>query len=397
MTSARRAHAGMPVRRILHVVTRMDRGGIETSLMHLLRTVDRQRFQMDVMTLNAQPGAQDDDVRALGSRIIPCPEYRRPWRFARDGARVFQEFGPYDVVHTHTHYSGGIALRLAARQGVPIRIAHSRMDTRQLETSDPVHRRVYVRLMKDWIRRYATVRVAISPAAALALFGDPDGVQIIPSGRDFRAYTEQEDRPAMCAELGLPPEALVVGHVGRFYPVKNHPFVLEVAAALFRLEPDARLLLVGDGPDLDAIQRLAQRNRLSDRVIFTGMRADVPRLLKGAMDAFLFPSHHEGLGMAVVEAQAAGLPCVIAGSLPEEIDVVPALIHRLPLSAPPELWAERILQTAAAPRPSPEDALRAVRASDFEIQRSVARILDVYESNQQFRSGMARLERVHVP
>jgi glycosyltransferase involved in cell wall biosynthesis len=365
--------------RILHVVARMDRGGIETSLMHLLRTVDQRRYQMDVMTLSTQPGAQDDDVRALGSRIIPCPEYRRPWRFARDGARVLQEFGPYDVVHTHTHYSGGIVLRLAARHGVPIRIANSRMDTLQAETSDPLHRRVYVRLMKHWIRRYATLRVAISPAAAVALFGDLDGVEIIPSGRDFRAYSEREDRPVVRAELGLPPEALVVGHVGRFYPVKNHPFILEVAAALFSRQPDARLLLVGDGPELDAIRRLAQRKGLSDRVIFTGARADVPRLLKGTMDAFLFPSHHEGLGMAVVEAQAAGLSCVISDRLPQEIDVVPALIHRLSLDAPPTVWAERILDATRAPRPARLEALRAVRSSDFDIDQTVRRLQQVYD------------------
>jgi glycosyltransferase involved in cell wall biosynthesis len=322
----------------------------------------------------------------LGSRIIPCPGFRRPWRFAWNCAHVLQDFGPYDVVQTHTHYSGGMVLWLAARRGVPVRIAHSRMDTREPEASDPLHRRIYVRGMKHWIRRYATVRVAISPAAAVALFGDLDGVRIIPSGRDFRAYAEHLDKSAVRAEFRLSAASLVVGHVGRFYPVKNHPFILEVAEALFCAEPDARLMLVGDGPGFDAILRLAERKGLSNQVIFAGARADVPRLLKGAMDVFLFPSHHEGLGLAVVEAQAAGLPCIISDVLPDEIDVVPALVHRLSLQASPALWAKRIPLLLRAPRPHAEEAYRTVCASDFSIERSTARLCTVYDMAPQARS-----------
>jgi len=81
----------------------------------------------------------------------------------------------------------------------------------------------------------------------------------------------------------------------------------------------------------------------------------------------------------VVEAQAAGLPCVISDALPEEIDVVPGLIHRLPLDAGPARWAEHILQLSGAPAPSPDEAYRAVCASDFDIGRSMARLCEVYD------------------
>ena len=100
----------------------------------------------------------------------------------------------------------------------------------------------------------------------------------------------------------------MIGHVGRFLWAKNHPFVVKVAAALFQREPRARLLLIGDGPLQPEIEALVRTSGIADRVIFAGARADVPRLLKGAMDAFVFPSHFEGLGLAAVEAQAAGLP-----------------------------------------------------------------------------------------
>ena len=181
----------------------------------------------------------------------------------------------------------------------------------------------------------------------------------------------------------------MIGHVGRFLWAKNHPFVVKVAVALFQREPRACLLLIGDGPLQPEIEALVRTSGIADRVIFAGARADVPRLLKGAMDAFVFPSHFEGLGLAAVEAQAAGLPCVIATTIPEEIDVVPELIYRLPLDAPAELWAERILAAAATSRPAQEDALRAVCASDFEIQRSATRLLEVYRMQPRVGSGAA--------
>jgi glycosyltransferase involved in cell wall biosynthesis len=370
--------------RILHVIMRMDRGGIETSLMHLLKTVDRQRYQMDFLVLRQEPGQQDDDVRTLGSRIIPCTQVRRPWRFARDFARIMREYGPYDVIQSHTHFFGAYVLRLAAWHGIPLRIAHSRNDMRIAEEGRGWARQSYVWLMRRWIRAYANYRVAISRSAAEDLFGADwqrdDRHRMIYSGRDFSPYAAAVDAAHVRAALGLPADAFVLGHIGRFYWRKNHPFAVEIAAALFERAPRARLLLVGDGPDQADIETLVAARGLASRVVFAGARSDVTQLLKGAMDAFVFPSHHEGLGMAVVEAQAAGLPCVIATTIPEEIDVVPELIHRLPLSAPAEVWAERILDAMRGPRPGPEDAYQAVCASEFSIERSTARLCEIYDA-----------------
>jgi glycosyltransferase involved in cell wall biosynthesis len=369
--------------RILHVIMRMDRGGIETSLMELLRTIDRRRYRMDFLALHGQPGVQDDEVRALGSQIIVAPDPRKPWRLARQLGQILREYGPYHVIHSHVHFYGGHVLRLAARHGIPLRIAHSRNDTRVAERDRGWSRRGYVWLMRRWIEQYANFRVAISRPAAEDLFGNgyrgDDRFRMVYSGRDFSAYAETADRDQVRRSLGLSPDAFVLGHVGRFYWRKNHHFVLEVAAALFQRHGRARLLLVGDGPDQAAIEVRARVLGIADRVLFAGDRADVCRLLKGSMDAFVFPSHHEGLGMAVVEAQAAGLPCVIATTIPEEVDLVPELIHRLPVDAPAEVWAERVLAAAAAPRPGREEALRAVRASDFDILKSAARLLEIYD------------------
>jgi len=380
---ADRANQRRP-RKILHVVPAMNRGGIETSLMHILRHVDRVHYRMDFLTLQAMAGAYDDEIRALGSRVLACPASPWPWQFARRFARILREFGPYDIVHSHVHYFGGFALMLAARQGVPGRIAHSRYDNRVVEMKRWWPRRLYVRSMKHLIRRYSTFRVAISRTAADDLFdstwSDDPWFRMIFSGRDFSTYMEQHDRTGVRRALGLPDDALVVGHAGRFYPVKNHDFVVDVAAEVMKRAPQARLLLVGDGPDQSRIEARVRALKIADRVVFTGAHTDVAKLMAAAMDVFVFPSHHEGLGLVLVEAQAAGLPCVLSDALPEEVDVVPALMHRLSPAAPAEAWADRLLAVAAGPRPTADSALAAVTESDFAIDRSLERLLQVYDT-----------------
>jgi glycosyltransferase involved in cell wall biosynthesis len=370
-------------RRILHVVPSLERGGIDVWLMRMLRQIDRMRFPMDFLVLNEAAGALAPEARALGSRVHLCRHARRPWTLQRRFLRLMREHGPYEVVHSHVHHKGGLVLRLAAWYGVPIRVAHSHSDTRAAETGASWLRRVYLMTMGRWIVRYATHRIAVSRSAAEDLFGSHgirnSGCEIVPCGIDLAAFADGAvSRGAARKTVGLGEDALVIGHVGRFLWAKNHKFLVEVAAALFRREPRARLLLVGNGPLRPEIEALARALAIADRVIFAGARADVPRLLMGAMDVFVFPSRYEGLGLAVVEAQAAGLPCVLASTVPPEADVVPALIHRLPLEAPAEVWAERILNAVAAPRPGREQALAAVQASAFDIQRSVDHLQAIY-------------------
>jgi glycosyltransferase involved in cell wall biosynthesis len=366
-------------RRILHVLPRLDQFGIAISLIHMLRIVDRQRYQMDFLV--SQAGTQDEAARALGCRVIVDSEPRKPWRLARQFGQILREYGPYDVIHSHVHFYGGRVLRLAAHHGIRMRIAHSRNDMRLAERGRGWGRRSYVWLMRRWIRQYANVRLAISRSAAEDLFGadwQRAGARLIYSGRDFGGYAEPAPRTTVRRELGIPADAFVLGHVGRFEWRKNHHYLIAVATELFRRLPRAWLLLIGDGPCESEIGALARDLGIADRIVFAGVRSDVPRLVTGAMDAFAFPSHHEGLGLAAVEAQAAGLPCVLSDTLPEEIDVVPELVRRLSLNAPPALWAERILAAASAPRPSAAEAYRAVRASEFSVERTTAHLCGIY-------------------
>jgi glycosyltransferase involved in cell wall biosynthesis len=368
--------------RVLHVVGGMARGGIETWLIHAMRHIDRGRFQMDFAVHTGEPCPYDEEVRALGGRILPCLRPNRPWTYAANFKRVLAAAGPYDIVHSHVHHYSGYVLRLAERAGIPVRIAHSHVDVLPQDLSPGARRRAYLTIAKRWIRRHATMGLACSGQAAQALFGpgwqSSSRCRLLHYGIDLRPFQAGPD-PSVRAELRLSADAFVMGHVGRFEEQKNHRFLLEITRRVADVERRTRLVLIGDGSLRPAIERRVAALDLGEHVIFAGLRSDVPRVLLGAVDVFVFPSLCEGLALAGLEAQAAGVPCVLTDSLPGELDVVPQLVTRLGLSQPASAWANVVLATRGqAPSVTRRKALDVINASPFNILTAVAELEWLY-------------------
>ena len=355
--------------KILHIVGRMNRGGVETWLMNLLRTVDRQSWQMDFLVGDPTPADYDEEIRQRGARIFHCP-VGNPFLYLFRLNQILRTNGPYDVIHSHVHHFSGITLSVASIAGIPVRVAHSHCDSKYLDSQAGFLRRAYLGLMKKLIDRYATVGLAVSEEAASALANDNHRRlewQIRHCGINLSDYATPANRTETRRRWGIPASALVIGHVGNFHFAKNHSFILQVAKEIFLRQPDSRLVLVGDGALRGTIQEMATAGGFADMVIFTGSRSDVPQLLN-MMDVFLFPSLYEGLGLVVIEAQAAGLPIVIADSVPRETEVVTDLFAWMSLSQAPEDWAEKCLQMVDRKdqliHPSPREILE---ESSFNI------------------------------
>jgi glycosyltransferase involved in cell wall biosynthesis len=387
--------------RILHVLGGLNHGGVETWLLNVLRTIDRRRFEMHFLVHTEEPGAYDEEIRALGGVIVACPGPSAPWRYGPALRRILEARGPYDVVHSHVHHFSGYVLRVARAAGVPTRIAHSHTDTSVDEAGRGLARRLYLRLMGRWIRRHATAGFAASRQAAAALFGagweaDPRW-RTLYYGIDLRAFTRPVDRRRVRRLLGLPADARVIGHVGRFVRQKNQAFLLEILAEWAGRDPRAHLLLVGDGPLRAELQDRARRAGLEGRVVFAGARPDVPRLMRGAMDVFVFPSRWEGLGIVLLEAQAAGLPCVLSDAVPEEADVFPGRTRRLSLDAPAARWA-RAVEAAGAAGPGRREAPARMAGGRFDIRSSVRDLENAYRrlarSAARPRAGRGRGDHV---
>ncbi len=369
--------------RVLHVVRGMNRGGIESWLMHVLRHTDRAHVQMDFLVHDEEPGAHDAEIHALGGSIHHCARPKRPLTYGKTFKQILHTQGPYDVVHSHIHHYSGYILQLARQAGVPIRIAHSHLDTAALHTRSRPLRQSYIALMHHWIRQHATVGLAASQKAAVSLFGpewrSDRRWQVLYCGIDLSPFQEPVDGPQLRQELHIPPDAFVMGHVGRFFEQKNHAFLVDILAEVVRREPCTRLLLVGDGHLRSDIEQKVARLGLQDHVIFAGLRKDISRLMLGAMDAFVLPSFYEGLPIVGIEAQAAGLPFILSDTITEELDCVHPLVQRVSLSQPASEWAEAVLSAhRTAPPLSRQEAMAMMQDSVFHIERGIAALGNVY-------------------
>lgn len=378
------AFEGQPIR-ILQVVGGMNPGGIETWLMHILRNIDRQQFQIDFLVHTTETCAYDEEILALGSRIITCTSPSlKWWIYNANFSQILKQNGDYDIVHSHVHHFSGYILRLAKLAGVPVRIAHSHNDTSSAEARAGWKRKAYVTSMKKLIDRYATLGLAASQDAAVDLFGDrwksDSRRQLLYCGLDLKPFQAQIDARNIRSKLGIPADAFVIGHVGRFETQKNHQFLLEVAAEVAHREPKVHILLIGDGPLHPAMKAKVAQLNLSDRVTFAGLRSDVPQLMMGAMDIFIFPSLYEGLGLVLIEAQAAGLPCILSDVIPSEADVVKPLMKRLSLTQPASYWAKELLSQRT--KEIIPGALTSVMNSKFNLDISLRQLTQMYQLNQ---------------
>jgi glycosyltransferase involved in cell wall biosynthesis len=202
-------------------------------------------------------------------------------------------------------------------------------------------------------------------------------------GINVEQFRTPPDRQALRASLDIPADALVVGHVGRFVPEKNHAFWFDIAEAYAKKNPRAHFLLLGDGVLWKQMKERAAASPFASRFHLPGVRYDVAQLLS-TMDAFLFPSVVEGLPVALVEAQAAGLPCIYSDFITPEVDVNPQMLCRISLKEPAEVWAQGIERMIATVTPEARaSAFRAVEASSFNFSRSLKELEQYYWKKAQ--------------
>jgi glycosyltransferase involved in cell wall biosynthesis len=173
----------------------------------------------------------------------------------------------------------------------------------------------------------------------------------------------------------------VIGHVGRFLPVKNHAFIVECFQRVLAAGNDVHLLLVGDGPLLPDVRKDVESRGLSDRCTFAGVHNVVAPFLN-AMDVFLFPSFYEGLGIVALEAQAAGVPVIASAAIPEEIDVIPKLVQRVPLEDGPAAWASAVVEKLRNGNVKQGDEALRMQRSSFALPTCIDRLSRIYDGER---------------
>ena len=367
--------------RVVHIFGRMGRGGAETWMMNVLRHIDRQRYRCDFMVHRRAPGEFDEEIRALGSTIHVVDTVRSPVRYGRDVIRLLGA-GRYHIAHSHVSLFSGYVMTLARAARVPGRIAHSH--TGGPNDDDSLARRAYRRAMRAAIRHNATIGVGCSALACANLFGTDwqnhgERFARLPYGYDFDrfAIVGPDTRADARQELGLTAGQLVIGHVGRFSRPKNHNFMIELMRASRAAGRDDRFVFVGAGELQADFQAKVVAHGLAETCIQTGQRSDIPRLMS-SFDVLILPSLWEGLPVTILEAQAAGVPCVMSDRVSTEVIVLDDAVRALPLDDP-RAWLAAIDALAARTTPTPAEALARMRASDFAIDVHIQRVQALYE------------------
>ena len=325
--------------RVLQVTGGLSHGGLETVAMNIVRYMDREKFSFDFLILGNKEGYYEKEAVGLGCRILRIKKTKDLFSYDQSIRQALREHGPYDVVISHTFLNSGIVLRAAKKCGVKTCVAYAHSIKRD---NSGVFKAFSYQLLRYWINRYSDIRAACSRAAGEYVFGKNKQFHVIRNGIDVNGFRyDKAIREKIRQDLGLR-DKWVLGNVGRLSPEKNQAFLVGVLNELISLGQDAVLLLVGEGAARETIEKAARDAGLQDRVILTGARNDVPALLS-AMDVFLFPSLHEGLGICAIEAQASGLRTVCSDTVPEEAGITD-LISFMSLKDGPKAWAEEILR-----------------------------------------------------
>ncbi len=367
--------------KVLNAVWQLSDGGIESSLVEVLRHLDHQEFQMDFLVASQFEGYYDSTVKKLGARVILGRDSWHHGRNLRELATINKRFGPYDVLHDniHGHYSGAPLLRAAHQLEIPVRIAHNH--TIRPEQDSVLHRAGHS-FSRYLTNKHCTHGVAGSRAAAVSLFGPGwecnPRIEVLPRGCNFNPFLANGDPAQVRQHLGIGEGELALVQVGTFNRETNHEFILAVAWELKKLTPNFRILLIGEGPLLEHTQCQVAYAGLSDHIWFLGRRPDVPLLLP-AMDAFIFPSLTQAFSIAVVEAQAAGLTCFLSDQIVPEVEVVSGLLRRIPLESGPETWAKEIIANRSK-NVSQAEVLEKCLASKLNIDVYIERFKQLYNS-----------------
>lgn len=309
--------------RVLCVFSTLDQGGAESMCMNLYRHIDREKVQFDFVKHTSQKCAFDEEILSMGGRIFVAPRFRganlityRKWW--KDHLKMHPE---HQIIHGHYFTASKYYFSVCKKTGRTT-VGHSHTDTYG-------KKEVGKRIMIHRLENYCDYRLACSEKAGKLLYPHKDFIvlrnAIAVDQYTYNVQTAEEVRKEY--SLG---DAFVLGTVGTIKEVKNPLGIVDIFCAVSRERPNSRLLWVGrdEGMMQEAIVALEEKGQ-RERVIFTGPRSDVNRLMQ-AMDCFILPSFSEGLPVTLIEAQAAGLPCYVSSSVSDEADIT-GLIRFLPL------------------------------------------------------------------
>ncbi len=364
------------MKKILMIVGKLSIGGAEKVARDIGYHADKNKYDIHYLVFGDDVNHYEKELTDSGCRIIHMdPPNKNHLAYYRSLKNLI-ETEKYDVIHSHTMFSSGWAMYAGYKCGVPIRISHSH-SIRGHEKRGII-KNTYENTMRKVVDKYSTHCIGCGQGAGYWLFGqekfDKDGILIF-NGIDLNSYRyDPAKREDIRKQHGIE-DSYVLGHAGHFADVKNQQYLVNLLPKALRKKENVILLLLGDGETRDEIRKLAENLGVSDHVVFTGNVDNVGDYLS-AMDVFVFPSRYEGMPLALIEAQANGLPCIISDKIPKDVYLTDLIT---PLSISDESQNEWVNKALSVERTDPDKYYELIRKAGFDSRDMLRKIYDIYD------------------
>ena len=325
--------------KVLHILSSLDGGGVESLLYSYYKNMDRNQFRFDFAIFDTKVGKMEDLFVKLGSRIYRLPPKRNGLHKSLDTLNQVIKSGSYDIVHSHQNMNAIFAMYIAKKNHVNVRIAHSHYGN--IPHAQLLEKQSIRFFLRPILKSLATEWFACSKSAAVALWGRKDSskVTILYNAIDLESFAyDSKTRMEVRRRLGIE-NKVVLGCVARLNAQKNLIFLLKVFSTLAKNNENICLVIVGDGDQREEIEDYIYQYKLNNSVILLGNRNDVADIIKG-FDMFVLPSAFEGLGIVYIESQAAGIPTLASDKVPLDTKITD-LITYLPINDP-SIWVNYI-------------------------------------------------------
>ncbi len=375
--------------KVLLIVGTLETGGIEKLVFDLCRRINRQQFRIEICCVKRRDGAFLKPLLDSGVPVHYFGDYQKsPVSFFKKyGAFIEKE--QFDIIHVNMNHLSALFLRKSWQVGTAVRIAHYHNDFHFLNRFGL--KGLTLRILQVFTDKYANKIIGISDVCLESVFGQQwrkrDDIERIYNGIDLDLFTPGNGQVSadLRSKFGIAADSTVIGHIGQFRKQKNHFFIVDLAKQLCCHFDNLVFFLVGDGPLLEQTRIYAKKQGVYEKFVFAGSQDDIPSLLR-MMNFFLFPSLWEGFGLALLEAQATGLPVIVSENISSEIPLL-GLSQKVPLSDI-EGWLDKcnqlILQQKApcvTQHPFEENI------SEFSIEVWIKKIEKCYKAAYQSERG----------
>lgn len=372
--------------KVVHFIHGLNMGGAETLVKNYALFLDKSKFKVTVLCYTHEESPYEELLQKNNIDVVyVCDEmplytkqgiiakmvnhYQRYWLIRRE----LRKLKP-DIVHFHLRLSNYIRFAGLDRN---VRLFYTQhYDTSFWEKDYPGD----IKNLKWLMKHYSVQPIALNKAmkASMDQILQTDQTRILNNGVDMSEFQKPLDRNAKRNALNVPQDAFVIAHIGRFDPIKNHEFLVKVFQQIKQKKPEAFLLMVGRGETEEKVRNQLEGAGLADSYRILHDRTDVAEILQ-ACDAAVFPSFSEGLGIAVIEMQAAGLHCIASTGVQKDACISNRLSF-LSLEQSADVWADTLLEMAASKNSIQYDGLE-----EWDIRQNVGQLEKMYEEAMRLR------------